>query len=351
MVSRGKTIMSAEVVASSILKGWKSLSPGLRGTSYPGVGGRLNMNPERVLSKTLNRYEGEGRVDGKRASAFGLRISAFFRPSAFGFRVLAMIALCCNGCSTTPPSQPNASLLPPLRPYVQEVANDLGMVSPERRVMLDEIATNIVAVLRAGKPAQITFICTHNSRRSHMSQIWAQTAAYYYGLDNIYAFSGGTEATACNCRTVAAMRRVGFAIEDATTGDNPVYLVRYAQDRPPIRAYSKLYNAAPNPKRDFIALMTCSVADKSCPVVHGAVSRYAIHYADPRLCDDTPTEAAAYNERCREIAREMFYIMAEVRRSVWSPGFSRPSVALESGSKRSVDSVPSRILPANPGPP
>src|SRR6266404_3390588 len=87
MVSRGKTIMSAEVVASSILKGWKSLSPGLRGTSYPGVGGRLNMNPERVLSKTLNRYEGEGRVDGKRASAFGLRISAFFglRLSDFGF--------------------------------------------------------------------------------------------------------------------------------------------------------------------------------------------------------------------------------------------------------------------------
>ena len=40
----------------------------------------------------------------------------------------------------------------------------------------------------------------------------------------------------------------------------------------------------------------------------------AIHYADPRLCDDTPAETSAYNERCREIAREMFYIMSEVRR-------------------------------------
>ena len=110
------------------------------------------------------------------------------------------------------------------------------------------------------------------------------------------------------------MRRVGFEIKDATTGDNPLYLVRYASDRPPIRSYSKLYNADGNPKRDFIALMTCSVADKSCPVVQGAASRYPIHYADPRLCDDTPTETAAYNERCREIAREMFYIMAQVRR-------------------------------------
>ena len=149
-----------------------------------------------------------------------------------------------------------------------------------------------------------------------MSQIWAATAAYYYGIENVRAFSGGTQATACNCRTVAAMRRVGFDIEDATTGDNPIYLVRYASDRPVIPAYSKLYNADSNPKRDFIALMTCSVADKSCPVVEGAVSRYAIHYVDPRLCDDTPTETTAYNERCREIAREMFYIMSQVRAQI-----------------------------------
>jgi hypothetical protein len=109
------------------------------------------------------------------------------------------------------------------------------------------------------------------------------------------------------------MRRAGFTIEDATTGDNPVYLVQYADDRPPVRAYSKLNNADDNPKDGFIALMTCSAADKSCPVVEGAVARYAIHYLDPKLCDDTPTETAAYNERCREIAREMFYIMSEVR--------------------------------------
>jgi len=228
--------------------------------------------------------------------------------------IIGIIALCCAGCSTARQSQSDAKLLPSLRPYAKEVANELGMVSAERRVVLDEIAANIVAQLKARKTAQMTFICTHNSRRSHMSQIWAQTAACYYDLNKIYAFSGGTETTACNCRTVAAMRRVGFAIEDATTGDNPTYVVRYAEDRPPIRAYSKLYNADPNPKRDFIALMTCSVADKTCPVVEGAISRYAIHYADPRLCDDTPTETAAYNDRCREIAREMFYIMAEVRR-------------------------------------
>src|SRR5689334_11006074 len=227
---------------------------------------------------------------------------------------LAITALLCASCATDPSSKSNANLLPALRPYVKEVAAEVGTISPERKEVLNTIAADVTARLEAGKPADLTFICTHNSRRSHMSQIWAATAAYYYGLQNVHTFSGGTQATACNCRTVAAMRRVGFDFEDATTGDNPIYLVRYATDRPVIRAYSKLYNADGNPTQDFIALMTCSVADKSCPVVAGAASRYAIHYADPRLCDDTPTETTAYNERCREIAREMFYIMAEVRR-------------------------------------
>jgi len=226
---------------------------------------------------------------------------------------IGLIALWCAGCATDRQSHSNANLLPALRPYVSEVAGEVGTLSPERKQVLNAIAFDISGRLKDGKPADLTFICTHNSRRSHMSQIWAATAAYYYGIENIHTFSGGTQATACNCRTVAAMRRVGFDIEDATTGDNPIYLVRYATDRPVIAAYSKLYNADDNPKHEFIALMTCSVADKSCPVVEGAVSRYAIHYADPRLCDDTPTETTAYNERCREIAREMFFIMSQVR--------------------------------------
>ena len=236
---------------------------------------------------------------------------------------ISLTSLACAGEPGTPQSPSQAKLLPALAPYVSEVANELDKVAAERRTVLDEIAASIAARLKAGNAANLTFICTHNSRRSHMSQIWAQTAAYHYGLDKVAAYSGGTQATACNCRTVTAMRKAGFDITDATTGDNPLYLVRYAEDRPPIRAYSKLYNADDNPKRDFIALMTCSVADKSCPVVDGAISRYAIHYADPRLCDDTPTETAAYNERCREIAREMFYIMWEARRQL--DGSARPS--------------------------
>ena len=231
--------------------------------------------------------------------------------------ILGLLAFCVVGCSTaSQPSQTSTEprLLPRLQSYVADnVADELHAVPAERKVVLNEIASSIAGRLEGGHDADLTFICTHNSRRSHMSQIWAQTAARYYGLDRVDAYSGGTEETCCNPRTITAMRTAGFAVEDATAGDNPLYLVRYADDRPPIRAYSKKYNCDGNPKEGFIALMTCSKADNSCPVVQGAVARYAIHYVDPRLCDDTPTETAAYNERCREIAREMFYVMSQVR--------------------------------------
>lgn len=250
-----------------------------------------------------------------------------------------------TGCST-PRSHPEpAALLPRLRAYVAEVTAELGQVPPERQEVLRDIAGVMVAELRAGRDALATFICTHNSRRSHLSQIWLQTAAAWYGLERVRAYSGGTEVTACNCRTVLALRRAGFAVTDATRGENPVYLVRYASNRPPVRAWSKLYHAGGNPRRGFIALMTCSVADRSCPKVEGAIARFAIHYADPRLCDDLPTETAAYDARCREIAREMFFIAAEVRRRLDTP--ETETAAVPPFARRHADR-PDLALPVNP---
>jgi arsenate reductase len=227
--------------------------------------------------------------------------------------LFAVLAFVTAGAAARADAARADRLLPSLRPYAQEVLAELEQVAADRQALLRDIAAVMVERLAAGQPADLTFICTHNSPRSHMSQVWAQAAAHVFDLERVRAFSGGTEITACNCRTVLAMRRAGFAIETRRGGENPLLLVRYAEERPPVRAYSKLYHADDNPKRDFIALMTCSKADRSCPVVEGAIARFPIHYMDPRLCDDTPEEAAAYNARCREIAREMFFLMREVR--------------------------------------
>ena len=229
----------------------------------------------------------------------------------------AIVALYFSGCQrTTTESLWKPDFIEPLRPYVTQIARETDKIATDRRALLDAIATTVTTRITNGQDATMTFICTHNSRRSQMSQIWAEVAAYYYGLGRVHALSGGTETAACNCRTVAAMRRIGFSIVQTSEGNNPIYLVQYSDYCPPVRAYSKLYNADDNPKRDFIALMTCSQADKKCPIVEGSIARYAIHYADPKLCDDTLDEASAYDSRCREIAREIFYIMSEVRKSV-----------------------------------
>ncbi|MBW8017672.1 MAG: protein-tyrosine-phosphatase [Planctomycetes bacterium] len=206
------------------------------------------------------------------------------------------------------------NMIEPLVPYVNQVLTELDKVSDERRFVLDIIAKEITVRLSHGSDAKLTFICTHNSRRSHMSQVWAQTAAYYFGLDKVSSFSGGIEATAFNIRTVAGLRKAGFSIVATTQQENPVYLIQFANDRAPTPAYSKAYNSGDNPKEDFVALMCCSEADKTCPVVEGATSRFAIHYIDPKASDDTEEETSVYDARCREIAREMFYIMSHVKK-------------------------------------
>jgi protein-tyrosine-phosphatase len=208
-------------------------------------------------------------------------------------------------------------LIEPLRPYVAEVISQLEGIPSDRREILDQIGGDIADRLQSEKgSAWLIYICTHNSRRSHMAQLWAQTAACYYKLDQVNTFSGGTQATACNIRTVSALRRAGFSIVTAEDGENPVFLIQYSDELPPMKAYSKIYNQGQNPKDDFIALMCCSEADMSCPIVEGASSRYAIHYVDPKEDDDTDEEVFAYDSRCREIAREMFYLMSQVSRRI-----------------------------------
>ena len=203
-------------------------------------------------------------------------------------------------------------IVKPLRPYVEQVLLDLEEIPDERKAVLEEIAKDVSEQIISNKNARLTYICSHNSRRSHMAQLWAQTAACYYGIDHVTTFSGGTEATECNIRTVEALRRVGFSVDGNPEEENPVYKITFSLHRPPMKAFSKLYNQGGNPTDNFIALMCCSKADMECPVVDGAQSRYAIHYVDPKECDDTDEEAAAYDSRCREIALEMFYLMSQV---------------------------------------
>jgi arsenate reductase (thioredoxin) len=79
----------------------------------------------------------------------------------------------------------------------------------------------------------MNFICTHNSRRSHIAHLWAWAAAEHFGVRPFESYSGGVEVTAFNPRAVEAMRRAGFIIGEAE-GDNPRHPVRVEENGPGI---------------------------------------------------------------------------------------------------------------------
>ncbi len=201
-------------------------------------------------------------------------------------------------------------LFPELALYVDALAEQANTFSPERRVLLDQFVAEIAQARKKG-PVRLVFICTHNSRRSHLAQLWAAVMAKYWGLNDVQTWSGGTEATAFHPNAVAALERAGFRIQMGE-GDNPVYEVFFSENEPPLRCFSKVYDHPENPSRDFAAIMTCSDADENCPFIPGASWRLSLTYADPKIADGTAEEAKVYGERMGEIGAELWYVMAQV---------------------------------------
>ncbi|WP_232065106.1 low molecular weight phosphatase family protein [Rhodocytophaga rosea] len=109
------------------------------------------------------------------------------------------------------------------------------------------------------------------------------------------------------------MQRVGFVISRNGGETNCVYQVKFADKANPLKAFSKVYNASGNPTEHFAAIMTCSQAEEACPYIPGADARIAIAYDDPKNADGLPQEKATYDERTRQIAREMLYVFSLIK--------------------------------------
>jgi arsenate reductase len=198
-----------------------------------------------------------------------------------------------------------------LKTKIQSLTAQFENISSARKQVLAQLSSSIRENRVRKEPVQLNFICTHNSRRSHIAQIWAQTATYHYGIENVNCYSGGTEATAVSPNVIAAMRNAGFKISIARDGDNPTYTIQVSDDHS-INVFSKHFNDPANPSTDFIAVMVCSDADKNCPLVPGASERIAITYIDPKASDGTPNETAAYQQTVDEIGREMLYAFSMI---------------------------------------
>jgi arsenate reductase (thioredoxin) len=185
-------------------------------------------------------------------------------------------------------------------------------ITNERKEVLQPLIDFIQSKVESNQEIRINFICTHNSRRSHLSQTWAQTMAYYFNIKNVFCYSGGTESTALFPMAAKTLQNSGFQIETLSEGNNPVYSIKYSENEHPIIGFSKKLDDDFNPKSEFAAIMTCSQADGGCPFINGAEKRIPITFEDPKAFDNTPQQAEKYNERSLQIATELFYVFSQI---------------------------------------
>lgn len=181
-------------------------------------------------------------------------------------------------------------------------------ISKKRKEILEPMIESLQQKLDLGEEINLNFICTHNSRRSHLGQIWAKVAARYYGISKVNCYSGGTEVTAMYPLIGYTLERQGMEIIRLSKGDNPIWAVKFDPNGLPIIAFSKKFDSDFNPSNNFNAIMTCSSADEACPIILGADERLSVTYEDPKAFDDSDTQKVKYLERSEQIAREMFFV-------------------------------------------
>lgn len=199
-----------------------------------------------------------------------------------------------------------------LEKHVQEFEKSFNKISDERKKTLQQLAEFTQSKQKAKAPIDLNFICTHNSRRSHIAQLWAQAVATYYRVENVQCFSGGAEATAFNPRAVKAMKEIGFRIKQLDESSNPKYEVSFSETENPLLTFSKVHNDSTNPSHGFAAIITCSHADQNCPLVIGTEVRISLPYNDPKDFDNTELEQTKYHERVLEIGREICFAFSIV---------------------------------------
>lgn len=188
-------------------------------------------------------------------------------------------------------------------------------ISESRQKILQPLVDYIQQKTPAGLPINLNFICTHNSRRSHLAQIWAQIAAAYFQVPMVFCYSGGTEETALFPKVAETLAQQGLQVLKLSTDTNPIYAFKYSDNCTPVIGFSKKFDHPYNPNSNFAAIMTCSQADEGCPFVAGTEKRVPITFEDPKISDGTAEQTLIYTERSLQIAAEMMSVFAQLKKN------------------------------------
>lgn len=190
---------------------------------------------------------------------------------------------------------------------------NFNQISEDRKSVLQPLIDYIQGKVNNKQEIRLNLICTHNSRRSHLSQVWAQTASAFYKVKNVTCYSGGTEATALYSMVVETLEQNGFMIKAISTGNNSIYSIKFSANEHPVIGFSKTYDDIFNPESEFVAIMTCSQADGGCPFIAGAEKRIPITFEDPKVSDGTVQQKQIYQDRSLQIGTEMFYVFSQIQ--------------------------------------
>jgi arsenate reductase len=209
------------------------------------------------------------------------------------------------------------TLFPSIAANLETLERRPADFSDVRDRTLDQLATWVADETKEGRTVQIIFVCTGNSRRSILGSTLGNIAAARYGFSNVRCFSGGTEPTAFNARTIVTLQDIGVQIfplgQLAPAGIfgelNPIYRVRWGDSElAETTEFSKRFDDSANPQAGFLAIMVCDEAAENCPVVRGARLRIALPFDDPKVADGQKEERATYASRRDEIGRTMLEI-------------------------------------------
>lgn len=192
------------------------------------------------------------------------------------------------------------------------ISENFKEISAERKVLLEKLANHIQDKLNSGKEINLVYVCTHNSRRSHLGQVWSKVAADFYGF-KINTFSAGTEATAFNQNAINALISAGFEVKKLDETANPKYEVVFGEEKSSI-CFSKTIDDESLPKENFVAVMTCGDADENCPFIPGCDLRIGTTYFDPKFYDNSVIQNEKYTERSNQIAMECLYVFSLIKK-------------------------------------
>ncbi len=206
------------------------------------------------------------------------------------------------------------TLYPILNEYIRNFPKELRKIPEERRYRLNEIVYFLEDQQQNRAPWQVTFISSNESAAGQMALAWSRAAAYYFGFTDFTPNSGGMVPEQIPVSAILSLEKAGFIIYKAPIGGIDVYRVKYTYNLEPLVMFPKKIDHVKNPANSFMAVVLDSNAELNIKNIRGTYNRLFLEYEDPSGYVGSDMEKEKFDELCRQVAVEMFYVFSQLRK-------------------------------------